>query len=697
MDDPFISFEDVNEEKNIAWVKEQNARTDSLVSNDEGYKQAVATVAEMLGDPDKQISAGDLSREGQHLLNFFESPDYARGVLRRCHVDQLALPTEERVWETILDVAELNKEHGKSWVLDHPVSGYFRGRILLRLSDGGKDAIIVREFDVENRKFVPNGFNLDVEARSEVEWIDEDSVLVATNFGPGSMTESDYPRQIRRWRRGQPMNEAELLYEGEMSDVEIAGTVHRFDRAEDPLISICRSIDYYHTHYWILEPGKESKLEKLDKRELDQVSFWHDWILITLREKWDQWRAGTVVAGNRRDFISTGKAALTAIFEPTETCFLEEMSLTKTAVVCSLLDNVASWVIELSPSSLKAESSEWRQRKVSTPPLASLTIMSLWDVDAAEPSLLDDAWLCWYQGFLMPSTIVQYSAGSEDEPALIHRRKALFDPTINQLEVRQYFATSSDGVQVPYFVVGPPLDRGPVPCILYGYGGFAVSYTPWYSGVYGKLWLEPGNAYVLANIRGGGEFGPSWHLAAVREKRQVSFDDFCAIASDIVSRGITTSAELCIEGGSNGGALVAACAMQQPQLFGAMLAQCALLDMHRYSKLFCGASWMGEYGNPEVAEDWEFIQKWSPYHNVPSKSDASLPKMLFTTSTADDRVHPGHSRKMVRRLQERGHGDQVYLYENLEGGHQGAADDEQRAIVYAREVCWIRHQVKGKR
>ena len=586
-------------------------------------------------------------------------------------------------WEPILDIAALNRKENRSWVFDFAsMKGFFESRMLIYLSDGGRDATVVREFDLEKCEFCAAGFRLEEETVTFVSWLDYDRVFISTDFGEGSLTMSGYPRIVKCWQRGTPLATAREVFRGETTDSMVRVNVHRFQSIDKPLIVFSCYKGFWDVSTWILLD--DGIVERVKHKSKDFLGFWFDQVYLILKEPCGDLETGTLVAGERGTFISNGYRSLQVLFRPTRTRFLQQVILTGSAILCQVLDDVVGGVVEYT---YDPDEARWSERVVSVPSPGSLRLKSLWDVHTTQPSELDDSWLCWYSDMITPWTIFRYTVGSTGPPELIHRNDAKFDA--GGLHIRQYFANSTNDVRIPYFVCSPVNQVNPLPCLMYGYGGFETSTMPEYCPIVGLMWLARGNVYVLTCVRGGGEYGPDWHSCAVRENFQLRIDDFNAIARDLCIRGITTQEKLASQGESNGGALVAACAMQQPDLFKEVVSQCALLDMKQYSKWSCGASWIDEYGDPDVLEDWLFLKKWSPCHNVPSVLQNNLPFILFTSSTYDDRVHPDHSRNMMLRLWEKGHGDTSYLYENIEGGHGNAADNEQRARLYAMEFHFL--------
>ena len=570
--------------------------------------------------------------------------------------------TPSPTWDVILDVDELARTDGENWVwAGADVIEPDHTKALISVSRGGSDATVVREFDMGTRAFVVDGFELP-EAKSRVSWEDHDTVLVGTDFGPGSLTDSGYPRVLKRWRRGQPLTEAATLFTGSQSDVIVSAGVDRTPGYERTLIY--RAIDFFNDQAYQLRSGE---LVRIDAPTDASISVHRDWLLIELRTDWytgsGVYSAGSLLATDYERFLD-GTAELSVVFSPDAHTCMHQYAWTREKLLIVTLADVASRVEKITPGT-------WVREPISglvADDNFSNTVIVTTDHTGTEV-FLDSS------GFLTPSRLLHGNV--DGELSEIKRAPAFFDSA--GLEVSQYFATSKDGTQVPYFVVGHKNSQSSGPTLLGGYGGFEVAQTPGYGGVLGRLWLARGGTYVLANIRGGGEYGPSWHTQAMREGRHKVAEDFAAVASDLVGRGITTVSQLGAQGGSNGGLLMGIMATKYPELFGALVCQVPLLDMKRFHLLLAGASWVAEYGDPDNPQDWEFISEYSPYQNI--TADKRYPPMLVTTSTRDDRVHPGHARKMTAVLEEAGH--PVWYYENIEGGHAGAADNAQTAFKSA--------------
>jgi prolyl oligopeptidase len=674
-EDRYLWLEDVQGERALAWVRERNAQARERLQAWPDFLPLRQRIREVLDSRDR-IPA--VRRRGEAFYNLWQDATNPRGLWRRTSLAEYR--KAQPAWETVLDLDALGKTEGVNWVWGGSNSfGPVHRRCMLKLSKGGADAAVQREFDTVTKRFVPaseGGFELP-EAKSSFDWIDADSAYIGTDFGPGSMTDSGYPRVIKRWQRGQRWQDAVTVFEGQQSDVAAWASVDRTPGFERTLFG--RSIDFYRTETFLLQDGQLRRIPKPDDAEL---AFWREWALVSLRSPWTVdgriWPTGALLVCSASSLLE-GKPSLSALFTPTATRSLQGFQLTQSRLLLSVLDNVAGRVEEV----WRGADASWQRSEVATPFPGTVGIEALHDPLLKEDPL-GEAWLLSYTDFLTPDTLSLAQTGS-DRFERLKARPSEFDAT--GMRAEQRFATSKDGTRIPYFVVWPQGAQadGRNPTLLYGYGGFEVSLQPWYSGVFGNAWTTRGGVLVVANIRGGGEFGPAWHQAATQANKQRSYDDFAAVAEDLIRQRITSPAHLGMEGGSNGGLLVGAVMLQRPELFGAVVCSVPLLDMKRYHRLLAGASWMAEYGDPDQPEQWAWISRYSPYQNV--RSGMKLPAVLFTTSTRDDRVHPGHARKMAARMLEQGH-DATY-YENIEGGHGGAADNAQRADLQALEFAFL--------
>ena len=670
--DPYLWLEDVTGERALGWVRERNADSEKQLAATPGF-DALRTRVQAVLESGAQIPY--VKRQGEFLYNHWKDAANPRGLWRRTTLAEYRKP--QPAWETVLDIDALGKAEGVNWVWSSVTClAPAYQRCLLRLSRGGSDAVVTREFDAGTKRFVEGGFALP-EAKSFVEWIDADHIWVGTDFGAGSLTSSGYARQIKRWKRGTPLAAAVTVFEGQASDVGVGVEVDRTPGAERTLFG--RQVGFFTRRYAVLQ-GEQPVA--LDLPEDAGVEFAGPRLLLRLRGDWTvggrTWPRGSLLVGDAAAVLR-GDRNFTALFTPTATRALTSFTTTASAVLLTVSDNVASRLEEWRPAD-----DRWQRREVAAPFPGTLSASTLHDPALPAADALADSYLLNIVNFLQPDRLELARVGS-DARELLKSRPSFYDAA--GMRVEQFFARSADGTQVPYFVVWPAGAKadGDNPTLLNGYGGFQLSARPSYSPERGLGWLTRGGVFVVANIRGGGEFGPAWHQAAMKANKQKSYDDFIAVAEDLIARKVTNPKRLGIQGGSNGGLLVGAVMVQRPDLFGAVVCQVPLLDMQRYHKLLAGASWMAEYGDPDKPEEWAWISKYSPYQNV--KKDARMPQVFFTTSTRDDRVHPGHARKMAARMIEQGH--RVLYWENLEGGHAGAADSSQRARKSALEYAFL--------
>jgi prolyl oligopeptidase len=677
-DDPHLWLEDVLGDQALDWVRARNAQSRAVL---EAWPQFGQTRAQLRAILDSKEQIPGVVRRGDWFWNFWRDDKNPRGLWRRTTLEEYRKPAP--AWDVVIDLDTLAAREGENWVWHGTrclAPRYERG--LIMLSRGGSDAQVVREFDIVKREFVADGFVLP-EAKSSAEWADENTIYVATDFGAGSLTDSGYPGVVKRWSRGTPLESATTVFEGERSDV--AAGMHVDDTPGFERTTFSRALDFYTSRLWQLagldEAGRAPRLTPIDKPDDANLAFWRDRVLIELRSDWTPagttWPRGSLLVADAQAYLR-GERRLEALFTPTATRSLAGYGTTRTKVLLNVLDDVAGRIEEATPTP-----TGWQHRDVAAPFPGSLSTSELHDPHTPDDPLAE-AYFLSYTDFLTPDSLYLAHAGS-DERELLKSRPHFFDST--GMRVEQKFANSRDGTRVPYFVIWPrnAVADGRNPTLLYGYGGFEISLTPSYSGGIGKAWHERGGVWVYANIRGGGEYGPAWHQAAIREHKQRSYDDFIAVAEDLIATGVTSPRHLGIEGGSNGGLLVGAVMLQRPELFNAVSCQVPLLDMRRYNRMLAGASWMAEYGNPDLPAEWAWISEYSPYQNV--RPDARYPTIFLTTSTRDDRVHPGHARKMAARMMAQGH--DVLYYENIEGGHGGAADNEQRADVQALQFAFL--------
>jgi prolyl oligopeptidase len=674
--DPFLWLEDVQGERAMEWVLERNRASEAVLTADTGFEERRRLIREVLDSRD-QIPY--VARQGDWLYNLWRDAANPRGLWRRTTLAEYR--KAQPAWETVLDVDALAASEKENWVWSGAQClGPSYRYCLLSLSRGGADATVVSEFDTVSKTFIVGGFAVP-EAKTSIEWVDEDTVLIGSNFGPGSLTDSGYPRLIKRWKRSQALSEAVTVFEAKSKDVAAFASVDHTPGFERTVVG--RSEGFYTSEQFLLRGDERVRI---DKPADAQLAFWRERVLVTLRSPWrtggKTWPKGSLLVADADAYLK-GKRNFTALFTPSPTRSLEGYTVTRSTVILNVLDNVASKLEEWRPGADQT----WQMRAVKAPYPGQLSATALHDPQLKDDPLAEN-YLLNSADFLQPDALMLGRSGSDEREGL-KSRPTFFDAA--GMRVEQRFAKSKDGTRVPYFVVWPKgaTADGRNPTLLYGYGGFEVSMGPWYSGSMGRVWASQGGVFVVANIRGGGEFGPSWHQAGILKNKQKSYDDFAAVAQDLITTKVTNAAHLGIQGGSNGGLLVGAVMLQRPELFNAVVCQVPLLDMQRYHKLLAGASWMAEYGDPDKAADWAYISRYSPYQNV--RAGRKLPKVLFTTSTRDDRVHPGHARKMAARMMEQGH--PLLYWENIEGGHGGAADNAQRAQMLALEYNFLWQQL----
>jgi prolyl oligopeptidase len=667
MTDPNLWLEDVEGDDALAWVRERNDRTTAELTSDPGFESLRADLLAIFNSSER-IPA--IAKHGAHYYNFWQDARNPRGIWRRTTPDSYRKPEPE--WDVLLDIDELNRTEEENWVWHgatylEPAEGEPYRHVLLSLSRGGSDADVTREFDLETRSFVENGF-VRPEAKGALGWIDIDRVYVYTDFGKGSLTASGYPRIVKEWRRGTSLDDATTIYEGSSDDMTVGAGHDQSKGFERDFVQ--RVIAFYNSELYLRDGDA---LRKIDVPNSAEKNVHREWFTVELREPWEDYAAGSLLVTRFDDFMS-GKRDFDVLFEPDEHTSLVAASWTRNHLLLNVMRDVKNEVSVLTPVD-----GAWKREPLRGAPELGTVVAGALDADNTDEYVMQTT------DFLTPTTYWIGAVGADPEP--VKSLPAFFDP--EGLTASQHFATSADGTRIPYFQIGPAAQGSPRPTLLTGYGGFEIPLLPAYEAIYGRGWLTQGGVLVQANIRGGGEYGPRWHQAALRENRKKAYEDFAAIAQDLIARGVTTPRQLAAMGGSNGGMLVGNMLTTYPELFGAIVCQVPLLDMQRYNKLLAGASWMAEYGDPDKPEDWAFLQAFSPYHNM--HADRTYPPVLFTTSTRDDRVHPGHARKMMALMESQGH--DVRYYENIEGGHGGAADNEQHAFMNALELTFLKRQL----
>jgi prolyl oligopeptidase len=665
--DPFLWLEEVENKKALKWVKEWNEKSIELLTSQPDYENIYNKNLDILNSTDR---IAEPAIYGHYVYNFWQDKQHVRGIWRRAHLTGYLRGTPE--WEILLNMDELSENEGVKWVFKG-ASGLYPeyNKFLINLSKGGGDAVVIREYDARTRMFVENGFNLP-EAKGTASWIDENNLMVSTDFGEG-LTTSGYPKQVKSFKRGGKLENAREIFRGNENDMGIWGyTMHAPKKTYQLII---RRTSFYEGEYHFLEKGKTIKPEL--PSDIDLQAIFKGQVLFQLKSDWKiknrNFQQGAVISIGYDDLIK-GKNNFELVVVPDERSSITGISVTKDRLLVNMLVNVKSELY------VYQWDKKWSAEKIDVPDFGNISIVS--------SDQFSNNYFFYYQNFLEPSTLYYGDAVTGKFDA-VQSLPSWFNT--ENFTVKQHETKSKDGTLVPYFVVhekGMVYD-GQNPTLLYAYGGFEVPQLPRFSALTGTAWLEKGGVYVLANIRGGGEFGPKWHQAGLKENRQRVFDDFYAVAESLISKKITSPQKLGIYGGSNGGLLVGVAITQRPELFEAAVCAVPLLDMQRYNKLLAGASWMAEYGNPDISEEWEFIREYSPYHNL--KEGMDYPEVFFTTSTRDDRVHPGHARKMVAKMSEMNYN--VYYFENTEGGHAGASTNEQRAKLNALIYIYLRKKL----
>lgn len=664
-DSKYEWLEDVDSKKSLEWVEKKNEETLSKLMAHPKYQAFYDKSLEIMNSTDR-IAFPSLI--GKYVYNYWQDAANPRGLWRRMlKADYL---TGEKVWETVIDIDQLSKDDNKKWVFKGasplpPANNKF----LVSLSNGGGDATVVREFDGVSKTFVKGGFELP-ESKGGASWIDENSLFVSIDFGSGSMTTSGYPSQAKIWKRGTPLADAKLIFEGQVSDVSTSAFNIRHLGKNYQFVN--RGITFYTSELRYMDNGKLIKFDVPNDASFSGMV--GDQAIIELKSDWKigakTFKQGSVISIKFTDLVA-GKKTYKLAIAPEARASTESVSTMGNAMLVSKLVNVKSELYKYT-----FVKGAWVAKKINAPALGAIGLTSA-DDETGE-------YFFSFQNFLNPASLY-YGNLNTGKTKLLQSLPNFFDPA--PYDVKQIEATSKDGTKIPYFVIakkGLALN-GKNPVLINAYGGFEVSILPFYSATIGKLWLEEGGVFVLANIRGGGEFGPKWHQAGLKEKRQAIYDDFHAVAEDLIAKKYTDGKHIGISGGSNGGLLVGVAFTQRPDLYNAVLCQVPLLDMKRYNKLLAGASWMGEYGNPDIPEEWECIKKYSPFQNL--NENMNYPEVFFTTSTRDDRVHPGHARKMAAKMEDMGY--KFYYFENTEGGHAGSSTNEQRAKTSALTYVYL--------
>lgn len=664
-DDPYLWLEDVEGERALTWVREQNARSLAVLESDPRFAQLHADALALANTRDR-LPTGSV-REG-YYYNFWQDETHVRGIWRRSPLADYARGQPH--WETILDVDALATAENANWVYKGADCLEGTSRCMISLSDGGRDASTWREYDIAERRFVDGGFVVPA-AKSSVSWIDRDTLLVGTDWGEGTMTESGYAFVIKRWTRGTALTSATEIMRGQISDVGVfAAALEDTDGRRIPIA--VEADTFFESTHWRLDGAQPERINLPAKATIRGL--YRGNLTFTIEEAWRGMPQGALAAYPLSDSGAETPRA-TVLSAPSERQSIEAVEITNDAILVAGFENVRGRILRIAN-----DGGRWSTTQLDLPTTGSVSF--------AGASPTERLAFAVYEDYLTPDTLYALE-NNVTRARAIRALPAQFDAS--RFVAEQFEATSRDGTRIPYYVVRPRdmQFNGENPTLLYAYGGFQVSYPPSYSPFVGKMWLERGGVYVLANIRGGGEFGPAWHQAGLRTHRQVIYDDFYAVERDLVERRITSPHRLGIMGGSNGGLLMGVMLNQHPEMIHAAVVQVPLLDMMRYDQLLAGASWVDEYGRPGDAVEGAFLRSISPYQNLRARPD--FPTPLVITSTKDDRVHPGHARKYVARMIELGM--PVLYYENIEGGHSAAANLNQAAHRRALEYTYLMQQL----
>ena len=669
-DDPYTWMEEIEGARALEWAKAENARSLPQLQNDPRYPGLYAEALKIATAKDR-IPGVYFAGDGA-LRDYWQDAEHVRGIWRTAGVDSYR--SGNAAWKTLLDLDALSKSENANWVWKGAECLAPDDRLcLVNLSNGGKDAVEVREFDAVAGRFVEGGFRLP-EGKHRVDWIDKDTLLVVTEWEKGQVTTSSYPYIAKLLKRGQPLSAAKQVFTGQKTDggYGVQSIVLRDPAGKVQAVVIQRPLDTFNAEYYLLVGDRPLKLDLPKKSSLQ--GYLDGRVIVSLEE---DWTAKGMKEGDLVDFdlaaLKRKPDALTPslVLRPTQSQSVEQVATTRGRLVVALLDNVKGQVL-----SYRRSGDGWTSTRLDLPKDSTIGIASASDQD--------DRLILNVSSFLTPSS--QWLAdAATGKPEQLRTLPARFDAA--DMKVEQHWATSKDGTKVPYFVVSKKdlkLD-GSNPTLLYAYGGFLVSQTPAYAATAGKLWLEKGGVYVVANIRGGGEFGPRWHNAGLKLNRMRVYDDFFAVSQDLIDRKITNPKKLGIMGGSNGGLLMGVALTKRPELYNAVVIQVPLFDMIGYDHIGAGSSWIGEYGDPKVPEERAMLMSYSPYQNL--KPGQPYPRVFIETSTKDDRVHPAHARKAAARLKEYGY-DYLY-YENIDGGHAAAANLNERAMRQALEYTYL--------
>ncbi len=668
--DPYLWLEEIEGDRALAWVEAENSRSLPVLESHPLF-EALHSEATTILTSESRLPYGQII--GAHVYNFWQDAEHVRGLWRRASLSSYIAGRPD--WQTLIDVDQLARDAKENWVFNsYNCLGKNSDRCLIELSRGGQDKAVYREYSLQTAGFVPDGFQIP-EARTFVSWVDADHLLVATDWGEESLTSSGYSNEVRFWKRGKPLETATRVKTISNDDTLIGPSLLKSDQGNVPLL-FRYFADWNEQEVFLYDPDGALRLLPFPKRTDVQGLFGRE-IIIGLREDWryggQSYRTADILAFD----LDTNSATL--VLRPKDNQAVNDIAVVGDDLAIELLEDVNGALLRM-----KKSGAAWAGQSVPVPANGVVDIIS--SSDKGEHLLIS------FESFTQPNTL--YNVSPDNTVTAVMATDDLYDAS--DVEVRQHFATSADGTRVPYYIVGKSdvLEQGDAPAIEYAYGGFLSAVRPVYyenpsrpqhGALAGKLWVSRDGVLAIANIRGGGEYGPRWHQAALKLKRQRAFDDYYAVAEDMIERGYTSSDKLGALGRSNGGLLLGAALIQRPDLYAAFDIGVPLLDMLRYSQLGAGASWTGEYGDPAIPEERAALAEYSPYQNL--KPGQPYPKVLFYTSTQDDRVHPGHARKMAAKMRDYGY--DFYYYENTEGGHGGTANQDQLAYRTALEYAYF--------
>lgn len=668
--DEYLWLENIDGKKSMDFVHAANKITENKLRGDKNFQPIFDTLLSIYNSPD---GIAYPSIKGKFVYNVWKNENHKRGIWRRCLLSDYKMG--KFFWETLLDLDSLSEKESVKWVYKEVAGNYpTYDRFLIYLSKGGGDAVVIREFDPNKKEFIKNGFFIE-EAKSSASYVDNNTLVISTDFGKGSMSLAGYPNQVKIWKRGTPITDARKIFSGSPFDIFAIGSTLRFKGKN--YIVVLNAKTLFTTKKFIWYEDKMLAVDIPDDCLVNAIS--QNQLVVTLTSNWtvnnNIYKEGSLVSLDVDELLK-GNKIIQKVYEPDELSSVNEVNFTEDKLLVNSLSNVIN---ELYIYSFR--NNTWVKEKAGGPGRGIISIISTDE--------FSDQYFYSFQNLLTPTTLYSADASTNDFET-ISSLPAFFDA--DKYEMKQFKATSKDGTLIPYFIVASKEMNynGTNPTVIYAYGGFGVSLTPTYASTYGPCFLEKGGVYVLANIRGGGEFGPKWHTSGMKDKRQNVFDDLYAVSEDLINKKITSPEHLGLLGASNGGLLVAVAFTQRPDLYNAIACDVPLLDMNRFHKLLAGKSWVAEYGNPDKEKDWSYIQKYSPYQNL--KTGMDYPEPLFLTSTTDDRVHPGHARKMYAKMKDMGY--KSFFYENTEGGHSGISTNEQRAKTNALIITYLLLKLK---